>query len=206
MDLRQASLTNAGALLKNDGLQNDGALERAGTMTNPADTSLLRLRAGALLRPFHVVLVEPEIPPNTGNIARLCAATNSVLHLVGRLGFSIDEHAVRRAGLDYWHLVDLRQHDTLEQAEQSGPSARTWLFSGKSSTNYLNVRFQPGDRLVFGKESVGLPESLLQERPSEVIAIPTLGQVRSLNLANAVSIALYEALRQVGALTETSLG
>jgi tRNA (cytidine/uridine-2'-O-)-methyltransferase len=195
-----------GALLENDGLQNDRALERPGAMTNPEDTNLLRLRAGALVRPFHVVLVEPEIPPNTGNIARLCAATNSVLHLVGRLGFSIDEHAVRRAGLDYWHLVDLRQHDTLEQAEQSSPNGRTWLFSGKSSTNYLSARFQPGDRLIFGKESVGLPESLLHARSSEVIAIPTLGQVRSLNLANAVSIALYEALRQVGALTDTSLG
>jgi tRNA (cytidine/uridine-2'-O-)-methyltransferase len=175
-------------------------------MTKTQDTSLLRLRAGALARPFNVVLVEPEIPPNTGNIARLCAATNSVLHLVGRLGFSIDEHAVRRAGLDYWHLVELRQHDTLELAEQSDPDARTWLFSGKSSTSYLNVRFQPGDRLVFGKESVGLPDSLLQARASSVIAIPTLGQVRSLNLANAVSIALYEALRQVGALNDTGLG
>jgi tRNA (cytidine/uridine-2'-O-)-methyltransferase len=175
-------------------------------MTNPPDKSLLRLRAGALAQPFHVVLVEPEIPPNTGNIARLCAATNSVLHLVGPLGFSIDEHAVRRAGLDYWHLVDLRRHDILEQAEQSDPNARTWLFSGKSATNYLSVRFQPGDRLVFGKESVGLPDPLLQARAESVIAIPTLGQVRSLNLANAVSIALYEALRQVGALSNTDLG
>jgi tRNA (cytidine/uridine-2'-O-)-methyltransferase len=174
------------------------------------DDGLLRLRALAPTQPFHVVLVEPEIPPNTGNIARLCAATNSVLHLVGKLGFSIDEHAVRRAGLDYWHLVDLRQHQTLEQAEQStpvlNPPARTWLFSGKASRNYLDVRFQPGDRLVFGKESVGLSQLLLQARPSEVIAIPTLGQVRSLNLANAVSIALYEALRQVGALNDTALG
>lgn len=170
----------------------------------------LRLRASALTQPFHVVLVEPEIPPNTGNIARLCAATNSVLHLVGQLGFSIDEHAVRRAGLDYWHLVDVRQHQTLEQAERStpvlDPPARSWLFSGKGTTNYLDVRFQPGDRLVFGKESVGLSQQLLQARAPEVIAIPTLGQVRSLNLANSVSIALYEALRQVGALNDTALG
>jgi tRNA (cytidine/uridine-2'-O-)-methyltransferase len=170
----------------------------------------LRLRAAALSQPFHVVLVEPEIPPNTGNIARLCAATNSGLHLVGTLGFRIDEHAVRRAGLDYWHLVDLHQHETLEGAEQTlrerNPQARSWLFSGKGTVNYLDVQFRPGDRLVFGKESVGLPEPLLRARSAEVIAIPTLGQVRSLNLANAVSIALYEALRQVGALSHTGLG
>lgn len=183
-------------------------------MTETQDESLLRLRAATLPQPFHVVLVEPEIPPNTGNIARLCAATNSVLHLVGKLGFSIDEHAVRRAGLDYWHLVEVRQHETLEQAEQATQHAvsqqantkpRSWLFSGKGSVSYLDVRFQPGDRLVFGKESVGLPEPLLRSRSSEVIGIPTLGQVRSLNLANAVSIALYEALRQVGALHDAAL-
>jgi tRNA (cytidine/uridine-2'-O-)-methyltransferase len=179
-------------------------------MTTPQDTNLLRLRAESLVQPFHVVLVEPEIPPNTGNIARLCAATNSVLHLVGKLGFSIDEHAVRRAGLDYWHLVEVRRHETLEQAEGSTPvlepPARSWLFSGKGTTNYLDIEFRAGDRLIFGKESVGLSKTLLQARASEVIAIPTLGKVRSLNLANAVSIALYEALRQVGALSDTSLG
>lgn len=202
--LRQASLANAGSL----------ASKQQVAMTETQDDSLLRLRAATLPQPFHVVLVEPEIPPNTGNIARLCAATNSVLHLVGKLGFSIDEHAVRRAGLDYWHLVEVRQHETLEQAERATRQAnpqlanakpRSWLFSGKGSVNYLDVRFQPGDLLVFGKESVGLPEPLLRSRPSEVIGIPTLGQVRSLNLANAVSIALYEALRQVGALNDAAL-
>jgi tRNA (cytidine/uridine-2'-O-)-methyltransferase len=165
-----------------------------------------RLRALPTERPFHVVLVEPEIPPNTGNIARLCAATRCALHLVGRLGFSIDEHAVRRAGLDYWHLVELHTHVDLEAAERAIAHAeppatpRVWLFSGKAQQSYLDVGFQRGDALVFGKESVGLPEELLAERMASVVGIPTLGDVRSLNLANAVAIAVYEALRQTGAL------
>jgi len=158
--------------------------------------------------PFHVVLVEPEIPPNTGNIARLCAATCCPLHLVGRLGFSIDEHAVRRAGLDYWHLVDVRTHTDLAAAELAvaqarqpdRSQARSWLFSAKASRSYLEVRFELGDALIFGKESVGLPPELLEARRESVVAIPTLGAVRSLNLANAVGIALYEALRQNSAL------
>jgi tRNA (cytidine/uridine-2'-O-)-methyltransferase len=154
-----------------------------------------------------VLLVEPEIPPNTGNVARLCAATACPLHLIGRLGFRIDEHAVRRAGLDYWHLVELHQHRTLAEAEANiaasrlGASAgRTHLFSGRAKKSYLDVEFRAGDRLVFGRESVGLPEELLLDRESEVVGIPLLGQVRSLNLANAVAIALYEALRRIGAL------
>lgn len=152
------------------------------------------------------MLVEPEIPPNTGNIARLCAATCCPLHLAGKLGFRIDEHAVRRAGLDYWHLVDVRQHASLEAAEaavraEASPHVpRTWLFSGKAAQSYLDVRFEPGDLLVFGKESSGLDDELLRDRADRVLGIPTLGGVRSLNLANAVAIAVYEALRQVGAL------
>jgi tRNA (cytidine/uridine-2'-O-)-methyltransferase len=157
------------------------------------------------------MLVEPEIPPNTGNIARLCAATCCPLHLVGPLGFRIDEHAVRRAGLDYWPLVDVHQHSDLHQAEasiarfQDRRRTRSWLFSGKSTTSYLEVRYELGDVLVFGKESVGLPRELLDERADSVLAIPILGMVRSLNLSNAVSIALYEALRQVGALDPFSV-
>lgn len=170
--------------------------------------SQARLRAPAAARPFHVILVDPEIPPNTGNIARLCAATRSRLHLVGSLGFSIDEHAVRRAGVDYWHLVDVQTHPTLKAAEhlisQQG-TARSWLFSGKSGRSYLDANFQVGDRLVFGKESSGLDEQLLAQRATRTLAIPTLGDVRSLNLANAVAIALYEALRQTGALSHTEL-
>jgi tRNA (cytidine/uridine-2'-O-)-methyltransferase len=183
---------------------------------NPADPSAsidnLRLRAPALRVPFHVILVEPEIPPNTGNIARLCAATNSPLHLVGKLGFSIDAHAVRRAGLDYWHLVTVKTHPTLTAAESTitseypNPAGRTWLLSGRSSRNVYETEFLPGDRFVFGKESVGLPSALLDERPDACLALPTLGAVRSLNLANAVSIVLFEALRQVGAFRSTALG
>lgn len=159
----------------------------------------VRLRGQRAERPFHVVLVEPEIPPNTGNVARICAATACPLHLVGRLGFSIDEHAVRRAGLDYWHLVEVRQHPDLESAEREIGS-RSWLFSGKAERSYLDVEYRLGDALVFGKESVGLPEELLAARAEQVIGIPTLGPVRSHNLGNAVAIALYEALRQTGLL------
>lgn len=153
-----------------------------------------------------MVLVEPEIPPNTGNVARLCAATACPLHLVGPLGFSIDAQAVRRAGLDYWPLVEVRRHDDLEAAEraiaaETGPQgSRTWLFSGRAERSYLEVPFRAGDALVFGRESVGLPEELLAARAPEGVGIPTLGAVRSLNLASAVAVALYEALRQVGAL------
>jgi tRNA (cytidine/uridine-2'-O-)-methyltransferase len=171
-----------------------------------------------------VVLVEPEIPPNTGNVARLCAATGSPLHLVGPLGFRIDEHAVRRAGLDYWHLVDVRQHASLAAAEanialqrQSAPNAgdgadaatarapQSFLFTGHAARSYLDVRFEPGDVFVFGKESVGLPRELIAERYQQTLGIPMLGAVRSHNLANAVAIVLYEALRQTGALAGASL-
>jgi len=164
------------------------------------------LRTRAVPRPFHIVLVEPEIPPNTGNVARLCAATLCPLHLVGKLGFRIDEHAVRRAGLDYWHLVEVIQHQTLTEAEQRvrelSPerAPTTWLFSGHARRSYLDVKFELGDALVFGKESVGLPAEMLAERSEQVIGIPMPGQVRSHNLANSVSIAVYEALRQNRAL------
>ncbi|HEY1958116.1 MAG TPA: tRNA (cytidine(34)-2'-O)-methyltransferase [Polyangiaceae bacterium] len=172
-----------------------------------------RLRAkdnqGLRERPLHVVLVEPEIPPNTGNIARLCGATQSVLHLVGRLGFRIDDHAVRRAGLDYWHLVDVRTHVDFAQFrhafdKESGGALH--LFSAQTERSYLSAKYAPGDALVFGKESVGLPAELLVQYKDRVLGIPTLGKVRSLNLSNAVSIALYESLRQMGALSETFVG
>lgn len=168
------------------------------------------MRATPRRRPFHVVLVEPEIPPNTGNIARLCAATCSPLHLVGKLGFRIDEHAVRRAGLDYWHLVEVHTHATLDDAlaaiaKSSGRAPRRWLLSAHGDRSYLDVAFEPGDVLVFGKESVGLPNELLEQAPHETIGIPTLGAVRSHNLANAVAIVLYEGLRQTGQLAGAAL-
>lgn len=169
--------------------------------TDEADT---RLRFPPLVPPFHVVLVEPEIPPNTGNVARICAATSSPLHLVGPLGFRIDDHAVRRAGLDYWHLVDLRRH--LDWAHflhafrrERGESARIWLFTAKTQRSWFDVEPAAGDALVFGRESVGLPRELCEAHPETTVAIPTSGAVRSHNLANAVAIGVYEGLRRVGA-------
>ncbi len=166
-----------------------------------------RLRARPLAPPLHIVLVEPEIPPNTGNIARLCAATASPLHLVGTLGFRIDEHSVRRAGVDYWHLVDVRQHvdfaHFLHAFANESPEGALHLFTAHAERSYLSARFAPGDALVFGRESVGLSEELIAQHPDRAVAIPTLGAVRSLNLANAVGIALFEALRANGTLDET---
>jgi tRNA (cytidine/uridine-2'-O-)-methyltransferase len=164
-----------------------------------------RLRAKSLERPFHVVLVDPEIPQNTGNVARLCAATASPLHLVGRLGFRIDEKSVRRAGVDYWHLVQIQQHLSLSHFQIAHPDARLRLHSAVAARSFLDEPFLPGDALVFGKESTGLDEDLLAAHPDACFAIPTLGPVRSLNLANAAGIVLFEALRQVGALSHTFL-
>lgn len=164
-----------------------------------------RLRAKPLPRPFHVVLVDPEIPQNTGNIARLCAATASKLHLVGRLGFRIDEKSVRRAGVDYWHLVDIEQHVSFSHFVNAHPDARLRFFSSVATRSFLEEPFAPGDALVFGKESTGLDEDLLAAHPGACFGIPTLGPVRSLNLANASGIVLFEALRQVGALAHPYL-
>jgi tRNA (cytidine/uridine-2'-O-)-methyltransferase len=150
--------------------------------------------------------VDPEIPQNTGNIARLAAATQSRLHLVGRLGFRIDEHSVRRAGVDYWHLVDLHQHLDLAHFRHKNPAARLRLFSAVAERSYLKADLRPGDALIFGKESTGLDPDLLAEHPDATFGIPTLGPVRSLNLANAVSIVLFEALRKVGALDNARPG
>jgi tRNA (cytidine/uridine-2'-O-)-methyltransferase len=156
------------------------------------------------------VLVEPEIPPNTGNVARLCAATASPMHLVGPLGFRIDEHSVRRAGVDYWHLVDVRRHVDFEHFLQAwskeAPGGKLHLFSALAKRSYLEASYAPGDALVFGRESVGLPKELLERFDDRTVGIPTLGAVRSLNLANAVGIALYEALRATGTLDATFTG
>lgn len=164
-----------------------------------------KLRSPGVTTPFHVCLVEPEIPPNTGSVARTCAATQSVLHLVEPLGFSLDERAVRRAGLDYWHLVDVRTHKTQADflAAQREVGGTLYFFSANATRSYLEAPMIPGDCLVFGKESVGLPHELLDRYPDQIYGIPTMGAVRSLNLSNAVSIVLYDALRRAGALSQT---
>jgi len=145
---------------------------------------------------LHVVLVEPEIPPNTGNIARLCLAAGARLHLIKPLGFSLDEKHLQRAGMDYWHLCDIHQWDSLAALHNAEPSARFFYFTTKASRDYWDASFQDGDFLVFGRESRGLPESLLRENSDHCLKIPMKPEARSLNLATSVGIALYEAIRQ----------
>ncbi len=145
---------------------------------------------------FNVVLVEPEIPPNTGNIGRLCLATRSTLHLVGPLGFSTDDRTLRRAGLDYWAEVKLQSWDSLGALQAAQKSdARFFYLTTKAERPYHAVRFRPGDFLVFGRETKGLPESLLEANREQLLTIPMHG-TRSLNLATAVAIVLFEAVRQ----------
>jgi tRNA (cytidine/uridine-2'-O-)-methyltransferase len=146
--------------------------------------------------PFNIVLVEPEIPPNTGNIARLCAATGSLLHLVGKLGFSIDDRQLKRAGLDYWDKVNLFQWDSLDDLKAANRSGQFWYLSTKASKSYLAAAYKPGDFLVFGKETKGLPEELIFANPGHAITIPMPGSIRSINLSTSTGIVLYEALRQ----------
>ena len=145
---------------------------------------------------FNIVLIEPEIPPNTGNIGRLCLATGSTLHLVKPLGFSIDDRELKRAGLDYWKEVEVRLWDSFDQLRQTcGAEGRFFFLTTKSSRAYYDVRFRAGDFLVFGRETKGLPEALLAAHPKELLTIPMRG-TRSLNLATAVGIVLFEAMRQ----------
>lgn len=146
----------------------------------------------------HIALWEPEIPPNTGNIARLCVATGSPLHLIGRLGFRLDARSVRRAGLDYWEDVELHRHATMAEFEASLADSRVFCFSARSALPYTRVTYQATDCLLFGGESHGLPAETLQRYGDRSLCIPMpAGRVRSLNLATAVAIVLYEALRQL---------
>lgn len=149
---------------------------------------------------LNVVLVEPEIPPNTGNIARLCLASGARLHLVEPLGFSLDEKSLRRAGMDYWHLCDVTTWVSLDALQAANGNARFWFFTTKASSIYWNETFRDGDFLVFGRESRGLPESLLRENASSCLRIPMKPEARSLNLATSVGIVLYEAQRQLADL------
>ncbi len=146
---------------------------------------------------MHVVLVSPEIPPNTGNVARLCAATGTPLHLVRPMGFRLDDRQLKRAGLDYWEHVELHLHDSLEACLEQLPVSRCYLVSTKGAIRYTKVRYTSSSVLVFGSETAGLPSALLQQYPSQTITIPMSGPVRSLNLANCVGIVLFEAIRQI---------
>ena len=145
---------------------------------------------------FHIVLVEPEIPQNTGNIARTCAVTGAVLHLVEPLGFSIDDRQLKRAGLDYWHLLDIRLYHDLEDFFRKNPNGRYFYLTTKATHAYTEPKFQDGDYLMFGKETRGLPESLLIANPERCIRIPMREGARSMNLSNAVAVTVFEALRQ----------
>ena len=151
-------------------------------------------------QPFHIVLVEPEIPPNTGNIARLCGATCTVLHLVGKLGFSTDDKQLKRAGLDYWSEVEIHYWPDLPALSEAYPGARFVYTSKRALQSHAAFSFKEGDFLVFGKETEGLPEALVADHPETSIRIPIFGKVRSLNLSTAAGIVLYEALRQTGRL------
>ena len=147
---------------------------------------------------MHIVLVEPEIPQNTDNIARTCAATGAVLHLVHPLGFSVDEKQVRRAGLDYWHLVRIEEHPSLEQLVALYPDAPYFFATTKAPRSYAEAAYPKDAFIVFGKESAGLPETLLAQNYDHCVRIPMRESARSLNLGNSVAIVLYEALRQQG--------
>ena len=147
---------------------------------------------------FHIVLVEPEIPQNTGNIARTCAVTGAKLHLVRPLGFSVEDKQLKRAGLDYWHSLDITYHDSFEQLETAYPDARFFLLSTHATKSYTEVSYADGDFLVFGKETAGLGPQLLARRSEDAVRIPMREGLRSLNLSNSAAIVLYEALRQAG--------
>ncbi len=146
---------------------------------------------------LNIVLVEPEIPQNCGNIARTCAATGSRLHLIRPLGFDISERAVRRAGLDYWHLVDVRDYEDLSDFFAKNEVRQMWCLSTKAPRCYTEARFEDGCYLFFGKETKGLPEVFLEAHRQQCIRLPMVSKARSLNLSNSVAITVYEALRQL---------
>lgn len=157
---------------------------------------------------FHIVLHQPEIPNNTGNIGRTCVAVGAALHLIRPLGFSTSEKACRRAGLDYWPRLDVREHDSWPrylEATGSLPPGRRWLFSTRGRRTMFDARFQRGDHLVFGRETAGLPDEILQADPDRVLSMPMAAGERSLNVATAVCAAVYEAIRQSLAAGETRL-
>lgn len=147
---------------------------------------------------FNIVLVEPEIPQNTGNISRTCAVTGCRLHLVRPLGFSVDDRQLKRAGLDYWKDLEIFYYDSFEEVEASHPGSRFFLYSTHAQRSYSEVSYREGDFLVFGKETAGLGERILSTHPESILRIPMRPNERSLNLSNSVAIVVYEAFRQNG--------
>ena len=145
---------------------------------------------------MHIVLHQPEIPANTGNIGRTCVATGSSLHLIEPLGFSLSEKALKRAGMDYWKDLDVHTYVNFEEFRKAHPGAKVWMATTKAKRVYSDVSFGADDYIMFGKESAGIPEEILKESPETCVRIPMVGETRSLNLANSVAIVLYEALRQ----------
>lgn len=155
---------------------------------------------------MNIVLLEPEMPANTGNIGRTCVATNTRLHLIEPLGFKLNEKAIKRAGLDYWDKVDVMVYCNFEDFLERNPGAKIYMATTKARKTYTEVSYEPDCYLMFGKESAGIPEELLLEYQDTCVRIPMWGDIRSLNLSNAVSVVLYEALRQNGFEKMTSAG
>lgn len=147
---------------------------------------------------MHIVLHQPEIPANTGNIGRTCVATGSDLHLIEPLGFVLNEKTVKRAGMDYWDKLNVRRYMNYEEFKKENPGVKVWMATTKAEKSYTEVDFGPNDYIMFGKESAGIPEEILVENREFCIRIPMLPDIRSLNLSNSVAIVLYEALRQNG--------
>lgn len=145
---------------------------------------------------LNIVLYEPEIPANTGNIGRTCVATGTKLHLIEPLGFSLSEKALKRAGMDYWSQLDVERYVNYEDFLQRNPEAKIYMATTKAKKIYSEASYEPDCYIMFGKESAGIPEEILVEHPEECVRIPMIGETRSLNLSNSVAIVLYEALRQ----------
>ncbi|MDD6810442.1 MAG: tRNA (cytidine(34)-2'-O)-methyltransferase [Lachnospiraceae bacterium] len=145
---------------------------------------------------MHIILHQPEIPANTGNIGRTCVATGTSLHLIEPLGFRLDEKSIKRAGMDYWDHLDVARYMNYQEFQEKHPNAKVWMATTKAKKVYTEVEFGPDDFIMFGKESAGIPEEILVDNEENCIRIPMLDQIRSLNLSNSVAIVLYEALRQ----------
>ncbi|MCX7959129.1 MAG: tRNA (cytidine(34)-2'-O)-methyltransferase [Deltaproteobacteria bacterium] len=168
-------------------------------------TEKMRLRFQKPDNPFRVVLVEPEIPLNTGSIARLCAATGSRLVIAGNPSFSLNSADLKRAGVDYWEYVKFEQYSSLDEYIKKNTESGIFLFSAKADKSYLECDFKPGASLVFGKESTGLPDDIITKYKNRLFAIPTIENIRSINLSNAAAIIIYEALRKTGFLNKVCL-